>query len=158
MCLGMSMGLQAFAETVTETDTTVEGGITTVVTTTTETTKEGDTTTVTITVETKKDGVDENGAIIDYDETKVNTTETVERPFNTVTTEKEVVDGTEIALDDTENLEAESNTQTNKVIKEAIERAILAKPMEHSFLKENSSRRPNLSPALSAHDFQILTS
>ena len=98
MCLGMSMGLQAFAETTveTETETTVEGEITTVVTTTTETTKEGDTTTVTITVETKKDGVDENGAIIDYDETKVNTTETVERPFNTVTTEKEVVDGTEI--------------------------------------------------------------
>ena len=98
MCLGMSMGLQAFAETTveTETETTVEGEITTVVTTTTETTKEGDTTTVTITVETKKDGIDENGATVDYDEKKVTTTETVERPFNTVTTEKEVVDGTEI--------------------------------------------------------------
>ena len=99
MCLGMSMGLQAFAETTvveSEPEITVEGGITTVVKTTTETTKEGDTTTVTITVETKKDGVDENGATVDYDEKKVTTTETVERPFNTVTTEKEVVDGTEI--------------------------------------------------------------
>ena len=98
LCLGMSMGLQAFAATTvveSEPEITVEGGITTVVKTTTETTEEGDTTTVVVTIETKKDGVDETGATVDYDETKVTTTETVEGPFNTVITEKCVTDGSE---------------------------------------------------------------
>ena len=93
LCVGMAP--QAFAETIKETDTNVEGGITTVITTTTETNEDGNTTTVTVTVETKKDGVDAEGATLDYDETKVTTTKTIESSVDTVVTEKVVTDGKE---------------------------------------------------------------
>ncbi|MBQ7936901.1 MAG: Cys-Gln thioester bond-forming surface protein [Oscillospiraceae bacterium] len=100
--LGMSMGLQAIAATTTETETTTDGELTTTVTTTTETTEDGNTTTVVVTVETKKDGIDEDGATVDYDETKVTTTQT---SGDTVISEKCVTDGKEsLSYDYTEKV------------------------------------------------------
>ena len=93
LCVGMAPS--ALAAVITETEEEVDGGMTTVITTTTETTEDGNTTTVTVTVKTEKDGVDDDGAIVDYDETKVTTTKTTESDVDTVVTEKVVTDGTE---------------------------------------------------------------
>ncbi len=103
LCVGMAPS--ALAAVITETEEEVDGGMTTVITTTTETTEDGNTTTVTVTVKTEKDGVDDDGAIVDYDETKVTTTKTTESDVDTVVTEKVVTDGKEsLSYDYTEKV------------------------------------------------------
>ena len=112
LCLGMSMGLQAIAATTieTETQTSVDGGITTTVTTTTETTVEGDTTTVVVTVKTEKEGVDENGVAVKSEEIRVDTTIDTVTEENTTHTEKWKVNGEEIKWEkDPEQTEDDSN-------------------------------------------------